>query len=101
HDGSHVGEIAIDDAGNRDDIADALHRLAQNIVRDAERLEEARAMLDAPALYALGEAYCAKNLKNACLSYMYVALSSARNTGNAALATQIKTSLAAQGVTAK
>src|ERR1700723_622117 len=46
HDGFHVGEIAIDDAGNGDDVADALHRLAQNIVGDAERFEETGSVLD-------------------------------------------------------
>ncbi len=47
HDGFHVGEVAIDDAGNGDDVADALHGLAQDVVGDAERLEEAGALLDA------------------------------------------------------
>ena len=41
HDGADVGEVAVDDAGHRDDVADALHGLAQDVVRDAKRLEEA------------------------------------------------------------
>jgi len=47
HDRFHVREVAIDDARNRDDVADALHGLAKNIVGDAERFEEARPMLHA------------------------------------------------------
>ncbi len=41
HDGLHIGEVAVDDAGNGDDVRDALDRLAQNVVGDAERFEEA------------------------------------------------------------
>ncbi len=41
---ANVGEIAIDQARRRDDVADALHGLPQNIVGDAERLEEAGAL---------------------------------------------------------
>ena len=51
---------------------------------------------DAEALYALGEAYCAKNLKNICMSYMYMAISSAQSAGNASLVKQIKASLGTQ-----
>ena len=43
HDGADVGEVAIDQAGRGDDVADALHGLAQNVVGDAERFEEAGA----------------------------------------------------------
>src|SRR5208337_3453446 len=46
HDGFHVGKIAIDDAGDGDDIRNALHGLAQNVVGDAERVEEAGTGLD-------------------------------------------------------
>src|SRR5260370_7843946 len=46
HDRFHVGEIAVDDARDGDDIADPLHGLAQNVVRDAESFEEAGASLD-------------------------------------------------------
>ena len=56
---------------------------------------------DAQALYALGEAYCASNLRNTGVSYMYMALLLAEQAGNAPLAAQIKTSLAQQGVSAK
>src|SRR5207245_7160491 len=46
HDCFHVSEIAVDDAGNGDDVADALYGLAQDVVGNAEGLEEARASLD-------------------------------------------------------
>ena len=36
HDGFHVGEVAVDDAGNGDDVGDALHALAKNVVGDTE-----------------------------------------------------------------
>lgn len=56
---------------------------------------------DAQALYALGEAYCASRVKNTGVSYMYMALLLAEKAGNTALATQIKNSLAGQGVKAE
>ena len=37
--------------GNGDDVGDALHRLAQNVVGDAERLEEARVLGDRQQLF--------------------------------------------------
>jgi hypothetical protein len=43
HGGLHVGEIAVDDAGRVDDVADALHGLAQQIVGQLEGFEEAGA----------------------------------------------------------
>ena len=46
HDRLHVGKVAIDDAGDRDDVGDALHALAQNVVGDAEGFEEARVFGD-------------------------------------------------------
>ena len=46
HNGFHVGEIAIDDAGHGDDVGDALHGLAKNVVGDAKGVEEAGAALD-------------------------------------------------------
>src|SRR4029077_10648222 len=46
HDGFYVSEIAIDDSGDGDDVGDALYGLAQNIVGDAEGVEEAGAALD-------------------------------------------------------
>ncbi len=42
----HVGEIAIDDPGNRDDVADALHGLAKDVVGNAERFKETRPRFD-------------------------------------------------------
>ena len=41
HDGLHVGKVAVDDAGNGDDVRDALHGLAQDVISDAERFKEA------------------------------------------------------------
>lgn len=55
---------------------------------------------DAQALYALGQAYCASRLRSAGVSYMYMALLLAQQAGNVPLASQIKASLAAQGVSA-
>ena len=46
HDRLHVGKVAIDDAGNGDDVGNALHALPQNVVGDAERLEEAGILRD-------------------------------------------------------
>src|SRR6267378_2489744 len=46
HDGFHVREVAIDDAGYRNDIRDALHRLTQDVISDTESIEEAGAPLD-------------------------------------------------------
>ena len=42
HDRSHVCEVAIDETGRCDDVADALHALPQNIVGQPERLVETR-----------------------------------------------------------
>ena len=39
HDRAHVGEVEVDQAGQRDQIADALHALAQDVVGDLERVE--------------------------------------------------------------
>jgi len=36
HDGLHVGKIAVDDSGDGNDVGDALHRLAQNVICDLE-----------------------------------------------------------------
>ena len=46
HDGFHIGEVAIDDAGDGDDVGDTLHGLAENVVGDAESVEEAGAPFD-------------------------------------------------------
>src|SRR5437879_2376291 len=40
HNRFHVGEVAVDDAGDGDDVADPLHGLAQDVVGDAEGLED-------------------------------------------------------------
>ncbi len=41
HDRADIGEIAIHQARRGDDVADALHGLAQHVVGDAERFKEA------------------------------------------------------------
>ena len=46
HDGFHIGKVAIDDAGHGDNVRDALHRLAKNVVGDAEDVVETSAALD-------------------------------------------------------
>src|SRR5258708_37020545 len=46
HHGFHVGKVAVDDAGNSDDVGDALHRLTKDVVGNAEGVEEACAALD-------------------------------------------------------
>src|SRR4029077_20109856 len=46
HDSFHIGKVAVDDAGNGNDVGDALHRLTEDVVGDAEGVEEARAALD-------------------------------------------------------
>ena len=38
HHGAHVGEVHVDQPGERDDIADAAHALAQDVVRQEERV---------------------------------------------------------------
>src|ERR1700756_2879810 len=43
HDRFYIREITVDDAGYGDDVRNSLHSLAQNIVRDAECVEKARA----------------------------------------------------------
>jgi hypothetical protein len=56
---------------------------------------------DAQALYSLGKAYCASNARSTGVSYLYMALLLAQQSGNSPLATQIATSLAQQGASAK
>ena len=46
HDRFHVGEVAVDDPRNGDDVGDALHALAQDVVGDTEGFEEARVLSD-------------------------------------------------------
>src|SRR5579885_447692 len=43
HDGLYVGKVAIDDAWDGNDVRDALNGLPQDIVRNAEGVEKARA----------------------------------------------------------
>ena len=46
HDRAHVGEVEVDQAGDRDQVGDALDALAQDVVGLAERVEDRRAALD-------------------------------------------------------
>ena len=46
HDRADVREVLVDEARHRDDVADALDALAQHVVHDAERIEDARVLLD-------------------------------------------------------
>ena len=46
HDRPHVGEVEVDQAGPRDQIADALHALAQHVVGDAEGVEHRGAAVE-------------------------------------------------------
>ena len=46
HDRADVGEVEVDQAGDRDQVGDALDALAQHVVGLAERVEDARAALD-------------------------------------------------------
>ena len=39
HDRPHVGEVQVDEAGQRDQVENALHALAQHVVDHAERLD--------------------------------------------------------------
>ena len=45
HDRLHVGEVEVDEPGHRDEVADALDALAEDIVDDAERVDHRRALL--------------------------------------------------------
>ena len=40
HNRLHVGKVAVDDAWNGNDVRDALHRLAKNVIGNSKRLEE-------------------------------------------------------------
>src|SRR4051794_1265741 len=46
HDRPDVGEVEVDETGDRDEVGDALDALAQDVVGLAERLEDRRAALD-------------------------------------------------------
>ena len=46
HDRAHVGEVEVDQAGDRDQVGDALHALAQDVVGHAEGVDDRRAALD-------------------------------------------------------
>ena len=46
HDGAHVGEVEVDEPGHGDEVADALHALAQDVVGVAERFDDRGGALD-------------------------------------------------------
>ena len=46
HDRADVGEVEVDEAGDGDEVGDALDALAQRVVGDAERVEHARLLVD-------------------------------------------------------
>ena len=46
HDRADVGEVEVDEAGDRDQVGDALDALAQDVVGLAERVEDRSAALD-------------------------------------------------------
>ena len=46
HDGAHVGEVQVDEPGHGDEVGDALHALAQDVVGVLERLDDAGVALD-------------------------------------------------------
>jgi hypothetical protein len=46
HDRPHVGEVEVDQARDGDQVGDPLHALAENVVRDPERLGDGRPLLD-------------------------------------------------------
>jgi hypothetical protein len=46
HDRPHVGEVEVDDAGHRDQVGDALHALAEDVVGYPKRLDDRRPLLD-------------------------------------------------------
>jgi hypothetical protein len=56
---------------------------------------------DAKSLFALGQSYCKQNLRDVCVSTLYLGFLQSEKSGTAALTTQIKASLAAQGVAIK
>jgi hypothetical protein len=53
---------------------------------------------DAQSLYTLGQSYCKENLKDACVSTMYMGFLQSQKAGTTTLSNQIKVSLAAEGV---
>ena len=46
HDRAHVGEVQVDQAGHGDQLGDALHALAQHIIRHAESILQVSALVD-------------------------------------------------------
>ena len=46
HDRPHVGEVEVDEAGHGDQVGDALHALAEDVVGHAERVDDRRLLLD-------------------------------------------------------
>ena len=46
HDRPHVGEVEVDEAGNRDQVGDPLDALAQHVVGQPERVDDRRLLVD-------------------------------------------------------
>ena len=46
HDRAHVGEVEVDEAGHGDQVGDALHALAQDVVGHPEGVDDRRLLLD-------------------------------------------------------
>ena len=55
HDRAHVGEVEVDQAGHRDDVADPRHALAQHVVDDPERVHDRGVLLDDVAQAVVGD----------------------------------------------
>src|SRR4029079_6325067 len=55
HDRAHVGEVEVDQARHRDDVADALHALAQDVIDDLEGVEDRRVLLEDVAQPVVGD----------------------------------------------
>ena len=46
HDRPHVGEVEVDEAGDRDQVGDPLHALAEHVVGHAEGVDDRRVLVD-------------------------------------------------------
>ena len=55
HDRAHVGEVEVDQAGHRDDVADARDALAEHVVDDPERVDDRGVLLDDVAQAVVGD----------------------------------------------
>ena len=77
HDRLHVGEVAVDDAGDSDNVRDALHTLAQDVIGDPEGLEKAGVLSDGEQLLVGnhdGGIHRIHQLRDSALSLLHPAL---------------------------